>query len=119
EIRSADESAVMTQNVPQSGPGRYELAVDAPRAPAFASLRVDGKMVDQIAVAGRYPQEFKEIGNDRVAMRELARRTGGEVIEPRREKPIDFRWPRRDVGMGTWLAAAGAGVLMVGLLPGP
>jgi hypothetical protein len=94
--------------IPQMGPGRYEISVEAPRSPAFAAVRNAERLLDRIAVAGRYAVEFDAIGNDHAAMYERASRTGGEVIDVRRMKPIDFRWPRRDVSLTSWLAAAGA-----------
>ena len=75
-------------DVPQVGPGRYEVSVDAPNAPAIALLRRDGDVVDRAAVPGRYAREFDEVGNDRRAMRELAGRTGGSVVEPSATGPL-------------------------------
>ena len=72
-----------------------------------AAVRLDGHAIDRIAVAARYPPEFDAIGNDRPAMRELARATGGEVIEPAQITPIDFRWPVRRVNLSSCLAACG------------
>lgn len=117
ELRSADGSeSAKAQAIPQSGPGKYELSVPSPRMPAFASARAGGRLLDQIAVAGHYAPEFDAIGNDHDAMHELARRTGGEVIDLRRTKPIDFHWPRRDVPLVSWLAAAGAVFVALGLV---
>ena len=48
--------------------------------------------------AGRgraYATEFDAIGADREALRLLAERTGGHVIDPTTTTPIDFRWPPR------------------------
>ena len=49
--------------------------------------------MDRIAVAGRYAPEFDAIGNDRSAMNQLARRTGGAVIDPAQTSPSSFIGP--------------------------
>ncbi|HZL34831.1 MAG TPA: hypothetical protein VFC78_05940, partial [Tepidisphaeraceae bacterium] len=117
ELSQAAENTSSPQilDLPQTGPGRYELDAPAPRSPAFAALRVDGHVADRIEVAGRYAPEFDAIRNDHEAMRELARRSGGQVIPPRQVWPIDFRWPRRNVPLTSWLAAAGAIFIALGL----
>jgi hypothetical protein len=94
--------------VPQTAPGEYELAIDAPRDPVFAAARVDGKVIERIAVAGRYAPEFGAIGNDHRAMLKLAKQSGGAVIAPVQHLPIDFRFPVREVLLASWLTLAGA-----------
>jgi hypothetical protein len=73
-------------------------------------------VLSQTAVAGRHPPEFEAIGNDHAAMHELARRTGGEVIDVRQTKPIAFHWPRRDVPLLPWLTAGGAAAFALALV---
>ena len=102
--------------IPQTAPGRYELSVPAPARPAFASVSIDGRPIDRIAVAGRYAPEFDAIGNDLAAMRELAQTSGGAVIEPAQTTPIDFRWPVRHTALSSWLAACGAALIGAGLI---
>ncbi|MGH7214935.1 MAG: hypothetical protein ACREIT_09245, partial [Tepidisphaeraceae bacterium] len=119
EIMAQDTSVTptlpATQPVPQTAPGRYELWTSAPRAPSFAALRVGGRVVARAAVAGRYAPEFDAIGTDYVALRELARRSGGEVIEPTRTSPINFRWPPRRVALTSYLAITGASLVAAAL----
>jgi hypothetical protein len=103
-------------DVPQVSPGRYEVSLPAPRARSFATLRHDGRVVDRVAVAGRYAPEFDAIGNDHAAMRALAERTGGRVIDRAWTKAIDFPMPRRAVALGRWLALAGAFAVGLGLV---
>jgi hypothetical protein len=105
-----------SMRIPQASPGRYELAVDAPRAPALATVRQGAHAVDRTAIAGRYPPEFDAIGNDRAAMRELARRGGGAVVEPSSTKPLDLAGPRSEVPLSPPLAAAGAACVALALL---
>jgi hypothetical protein len=102
--------------IPQSGPGRYELAIPAPRSPCVATVRLAGRVIDRTAVAGRYAPEFDALGNDHAAMRELASRSGGEVIPPNRNKPLDIRWPARHVPLTSPLAAMGALCIAIGLV---
>jgi hypothetical protein len=117
EIRDAAGSAAMVgTKLTQTGPGRYEATVPAPRSASFAALREQGRPIGQIAVAGRYAPEFDVIGNDHETMHEIARRTGGKVIDIRDVKPIDFGWPTTGVSLASWFAALGAMFLGIGLI---
>jgi hypothetical protein len=101
--------------VPQVASGRYELLIPAPRVPTFAAVRVEGHLVDRIAVAGRYAAEFDAVGNDHEAMEKLARQTGGAVISPKQNLPIDFHWRTRPMALAPWLAIVGAALFACGL----
>ena len=116
ELFNSDSRSRQTMPIPQTAPGRYELSIPAPATPLFASVYVDAHPIDRLAVAGRYPSEFDQIGNDHAAMRELARSSGGEVIDPARTTPIDFRWPVRRVVLSSYLAGGGAMLVALGLL---
>jgi Ca-activated chloride channel family protein len=105
-----------TRAVPQVGPGKYELAIESPRSSIVASLRASGRVVDRIALASRYAPEFDAVGNDLLAMRELARRSGGAVIPPSQGKPIEIRWPARTLSLVPELATAGALFIALGLI---
>jgi hypothetical protein len=105
----------VSQAVPQTGPGLYEISVAAPRSPALATLRDRGRIIAQRAVAGRYAPEFENLGNNRDAMARLAQRSGGEVIAPDRTSPIDIRWPRPPMPLTSPLAIAGAALIGLGL----
>ena len=107
---------VQTVGVQQAAPGRYSASFDAPSAPAVATLRVGGRAVERIALAGRYPPEFDRIGNDRATMRELAGRTGGRVIEPGDNTPLSLPSPRREVPLTSPAAAIGAVLVAIGLV---
>ncbi|MGE5612583.1 MAG: hypothetical protein ACM359_25265, partial [Bacillota bacterium] len=102
--------------IPQTAPGRYQLAIPAPRQPVLATVRHAGRVLDRIAIAGRYAPEFNAIGNNRVAMQELANRTGGAVIPPSQTRPIDFHWPRCEIPLTSYLAVMGFLFLAAGLL---
>jgi Ca-activated chloride channel family protein len=112
------ESSTVAKSMalPQTGPGRYELSLAAPRRPAFAAVRVGGHTVDRIAVAGRYAPEFDAIGNDAEAMEKLAHRTGGQVIPFRQTWPIEFRWPQKPVPLTPVLAMIGAALIALALV---
>jgi len=109
--RSSDAIAM-----PQTAPGRYEVTLPASPVGAFATVRVQGRVVERFVVAGRYPPEFEAIGNDRSAMEALARASGGGVIEPAHTSPIDFRWPTRAILLSAYLAAAGGALIVGGLV---
>jgi hypothetical protein len=110
------EVAGSTLKLPQTGPGRYELETDAPRSPATATLRAGGRVLERIALAGRYAPEFDAIGNDLAAMHELASRSGGAVIPPDQSRPIDINWPPRRMPITSALAIAGALFIALGLI---
>jgi hypothetical protein len=110
--RSSDAVAM-----PQIAPGRYEAVMPAPSRPTFVTVRLSGgRVIDRFAVPSRYPPEFEAIGNDHTAMDALAHASGGAVIEPSQTRPIDFRWPTRAVSLTAYLAAAGAALIIAGLV---
>jgi hypothetical protein len=114
--RSRSDPPLASVTIPQTAPGRYELSVPAPARPAFAAVHLDGRLIDRIAVAGRYAPEFDAIGNDHAALRELARATGGAVIEPGQSTPIDFHWPVQRTPLVTPCCVVGALLIGAGLL---
>jgi hypothetical protein len=74
------------------------------------------RVLDRIAVAGRYAPEFDAIGNDFAALRELAERTGGAIVPPQQMTPVQFRWPPRDVPLVSYLAAGGGLLIAMALV---
>ncbi len=102
--------------VGQSAPGRYEVAVPAPREPTLAAVRVSGRVVDRFAVAGRYAAEFDVVGNDRAALAALAERTGGAVVEPSAAGPLTFPGPPRRTWLASPLLTLGAAAVAAGLV---
>jgi hypothetical protein len=116
ELAPADQTGKpLAADVPQVAPGQYEASLDAPRAPSFATLLHDGRVLDRIAVAGRYTPEFDAIGNDHDAMAALAQQTGGALIDRASTRRIDLPFPRRELPLGPWLALAAAAALAIGL----
>jgi hypothetical protein len=102
-------------SIPQTAPGRYELVTDT--RPGVARVRRGGRQtLDTFAVPERYAPEFDTIGNDRAALAELARRTGGRVIEPGDTRRLELPFPRRAVPLAPWLATAGAAMICAGLV---
>jgi hypothetical protein len=101
----------------QTAPGRYEVSLDAPARPAFASVQLGNRTtLDRIAIAGHYPPEFDAIGNNLPAMTELAKLSGGEVIDPTRTTPIDFHWAVRSTPLAAYCSAVGALFIAAGLI---
>jgi hypothetical protein len=101
--------------IPQTAPGRYEIDLPAPRAPMTATIMSDQHVLDRLAVAGRYPREFDAVGNDMDALRALATRSGGSVIEPSRHDPLEFPDTRRVTSLAALFAILGA-LLIAGSL---
>jgi hypothetical protein len=104
------------QPIPQTAPGRYERSLPAPRQPVLAAVRQGEHVLDRQAIAGRYAPEFDAIGNNLANLKELAARSGGEIIPPTQTKSIDFDYPRRQTPLTSWLACAGALLLAAGLI---
>lgn len=102
--------------LPQTAPGRYAVALPAPREPRIASVSSGTRSIARVAVAGRYFEEFDAIGNDRAALSLLAARGGGEVIEPGSIRSLAAPPTWRQVSLAPWLAGAAAGSLAAGLI---
>lgn len=116
-LNEADPSGrVEPHKLVQTAPGRYELSLPAPRTPMLATLRLGDRIIDRFAIAGRYAPEFDGIGNNRDALRALAQRTGGAVIESSQATPIDFHWPTRTASLASPLSVIGAALIAAGLL---
>jgi hypothetical protein len=104
------------RDVPLISPGRYAVSIPAPARPGIATLLgPGGRIVDRIAVAGRYPPEFEALGNDHESMRRLADRSGGAVVPADDHRAIEIPWPRRDVRVTDWFCAIGGALILLGL----
>ncbi len=114
--RETNGSDAVEHPIPQTGPGRYALTIPAIGATTFVTLRRGKEVIDRVAGAGRYAAEFDAVGNDRVSLAGLARRTNGAVIEPGATRKLDLPWPRRPVSLVSWLATAGAALIAAGLV---
>jgi hypothetical protein len=104
------------QAIAQTGPGQYQLEIPPLRAPALATVQLDGHVIDRQSLAGRYAPEFNVVGNDDSALLRLAASSGGKVIPPTQRRPINFAWPEQVVRIERYLAAAGAMFLAAALL---
>lgn len=112
ELASTGDSAPpAVVDIPQTAPGRYERGIAAPRRASIAAVKHGGRLVERIALAGRYAPEFDRIGNNMDTLRELARRSGGAIVPPTQVTPIDFAWPTRPVPLTPWLTTLAAGLL--------
>jgi len=108
---SSGASAEVTA-LTQTGPGKYEAWVDAPRSPRLATVRAEGRVLERFEVAGRYAAEFEAVGNDHAAMEELAQRSGGRVIGVGEDQEIKIEWPGERVPLSAEFGIAGAGLLL-------
>jgi hypothetical protein len=116
-LRDPDPSVAGTsQTIPQVGPGRYELSLPSPRRNLLAAVHLEERIIAQHAVAGRYAPEFEAIGTNRRSLQALADTSGGRVIEPDEDDRLDLRWPAKRVDLRSWLAAAAAAAIALGLV---
>jgi hypothetical protein len=97
----------------QISPGVYQANVERSGEASIAILKVDEATVGRVRVAGRYAKEFDLIGNDRAALAELAKRTGGAVVEADDNRPIPFPRRTKSLPIRTGLAGMAA---VVGLI---
>ena len=102
--------------IPQTAPGRYEFSLPAPSNPTFASIQRGRQLLDRISLPGRYPAEFDAVGNDNEAMQKLASSTGGAVINPTDNRPINFNFHPRQRALSSWLATAAVLAIAAGLV---
>ncbi|HEV7302272.1 MAG TPA: vWA domain-containing protein [Tepidisphaeraceae bacterium] len=93
--------------VPQVAPGRYELTIDPSPSAALATVLHDGQVIARRALPARYAPEFAAIGNDYAAMRALAERTGGAVVNPAVVTPLDLPRDANRVSLTPPLAMLG------------
>jgi len=115
-LELVDDAALKKVEVGQTGPGRYEASFDAPGSSQIATVRVGDEVIDRMSLPGRYPEEFDAVGNDHAAMRELAQRSGGELVWPTDHGPIDFRWPQRETSLAPWMCALALALIGAGLV---
>lgn len=99
--------------IPQTAPGRYELSLEPPRSPVYATVEMDGRVLDRRALAGRYAEEFSAIGNNMAKLHELAERSGGRVIGPGDHQRLNLTGPARVRPLRSLLISIGAIMLMV------
>jgi hypothetical protein len=108
-----DDSYIM---LPQTAPGRYELQFEPPATPVLAELLHNDRVIDRRPLAGRYPREFDAIGNNITAMRDLARRTGGQIVPPEQTTPINLPTGDEGTSLTSWFSIASALLLGLALL---
>jgi hypothetical protein len=100
-------AAATAMNIPQTGPGEYQLSLPAPRSPRLMTVRTGDHILSRFSVAGRYAPEFDAIGNNMENLRLLADRTGGTVIPPGPVKPLKFTGPITRFSLTAAFAFAG------------
>jgi hypothetical protein len=116
QIEIWDQSSATRETIAQTGPGRYELSLPQSARPAVATVRQGDRILARHALAGRYTLEFAAIGEDRGALQSLANTTGGRVIPPDQDTPIDFNWPLIPHPLTPWFSGAAAILLLAGLV---
>lgn len=115
---AAQSGSAGDQSLPigQTAPGRYELSIEAPRNPTFATVTLGQTVMDRTALPTRYAAEYEHIGNNLPAMAELARRTDGAIVPPTQNTPVNFRFPPSTIPLLPWIAAAVAALVAAGLV---
>lgn len=78
------------RNFQQTAPGRYTAVMPRMDEPSTVMVRVKRDVVATQQIIGQYAREFDAVGNDRDALTELARTSGGAVIEAGDNRPIAF-----------------------------
>ncbi|MGA2499426.1 MAG: vWA domain-containing protein [Tepidisphaeraceae bacterium] len=115
EFTNAAGRVVSKQPVAQTAPGYYEAAMEPPREPMFATVRLDARLLGRVALPARYASEFDAIGIDADSLKQLTARSGGAMIPPAQVSSIRFDAPVEPVPLGAWFAAVGGVCMAAGL----
>jgi hypothetical protein len=86
-MQSSVEAPVL---LAQIAPGEYSAPVQRLTESSLLTIRHEHHIIARRALAGRYAKEFDYIGNNMPVLRALASQTGGRVILPGDNTPIDF-----------------------------
>lgn len=105
------DGSVVQAPLQQTAPGTYEAPLPRRAVPTLATIELAGQILARASIASRYPVEFDAIGNDRVALADLANRTGGRVVEAGDTTPIAFARPTELRDVSAWLAGMGSVLL--------
>jgi hypothetical protein len=116
ETWDPDSGIARTFPLEQAWPGRYEISAPSGQHPSIATVKEGEHIIDRTALAGWYAAQFSAVGEDRAALESIARQSGGRVILPGETAPNDFKFPKREIPITSWLATAGALCLATGLL---
>ena len=116
------DGPTVRQPLAQIAPGRYEATLPFAREGRLLTLRLAGtspdadRVIARLSLPGRYAPEFDAIGVDAPALARLADATGGRVIGPADDRPIDLPPRIRLIDLTPSLALAGATLLLLGLV---
>lgn len=100
----------------QTAPGTYEAPLPRRATPTLATIDLDGQILARQSIPSRYAREFDQLGNDHVALADLATRTGGRVIEPGDNSPIAFARATEWRDATPWLATIASVLLGVAIV---
>ena len=115
ELTTTAGRALSKQPVEQTAPGYYDATISPPSEPVFATVRLDARLLDRVALPARYAPEFDAVGIDADSLKQLVARSGGAMIPPAQVAPIRFDTPVEPVPLGAWFAAAGGVCIAAGL----
>ncbi len=115
EVANTAGRVLSRQAVEQTAPGYYEAAISRLQEPVFATVRLEARLLDRIALPARYAAEFDAVGIDADTLKQLTARAGGAMIPPAQVSPIRFDMPVERVPLTAWLAAAGGVCIAAGL----
>jgi hypothetical protein len=108
ELRLQTDADTTISLFQQTAPGQYTIHLPVPRQFATASIVSGNSTLDQFCIAGRYAQEFEELGNDHDAMNRLALQSGGKIISPADHGQLDISAPPRDFPLAPYFSIGAA-----------
>jgi len=105
---------VRTAAAEQTGPGRYEATLACPAdAPAAVVVRRDGAVVWRAPAVAMCAPEYRAVGLDRRALRDLAGRTAARIVPAHRvAQTLRQAYRRRLTDLWPFLLAAAGAVML-------
>jgi hypothetical protein len=115
-VRLVEDGTTRDLPLVAAGPGSLRAEMPEMERPTVVLVLMGGQVVGRKTVAGGYAPEFRSIGLNRPNLDELARRTGGRVIEADDRRPIAIAGQLRLVDLARWAGGLGLACATLGLL---
>lgn len=106
-VRIVTDGVTTELPLASAGPGTLKAQLPNIDHGAVVLVLVDGRVVERKTLPGSYAPEFRRIGLNRANLEELARRTGGRVIEATDRAPLAIAAEPRLLDLERYLGGLG------------